>query len=160
MNAENRLHSIGRCLERGRVDARHWPDCFASVLFFGVPMKRRSNRETILHRCTKSTLFTCERTGAVCFCSTSILYFALSSWDGLDDNITASVTFEIPFGAVGNSPDCDDATPPGSTKVSTTIFVPAADLGAVLDLLPTASSSINLAGVFGEVSLGNTLFIF
>merc|ERR1712048_259089 len=70
---------------------------------------------------------------------------------------TASVTTSI--GAIqGNSPECDDATPPGSTRVQTDIEVPAADLGAVLDLLPSASSTINLRGDFGEVSLGDRLY--
>merc|ERR1712048_1295564 len=71
---------------------------------------------------------------------------------------TASVnTSIIPFGIKGNSPNCDDATAAGSTQVTTNIQVPAADLGAVLDLLPMASSTTDLGGVFGVVSLGDTL---
>jgi len=73
---------------------------------------------------------------------------------------TASVTTSIPFSVEENSPFCVDATPPGSTHVVTDIEVPAADLGAVLDLLPTASSTIDLGGDFGEVSLGNNVFLF
>ena len=70
---------------------------------------------------------------------------------------TAPVTTSI-FAVEGASPDCADATPAGTTRVDTVIQVPAADLGAVLALLPTASGTIDLSGVFGEVSLGNILF--
>ena len=70
---------------------------------------------------------------------------------------TASVTTSI-FLIAGNSPSCADATAAGSTQVITDIQVPAADFGAVLALLPTASSTIDLRGVFGEVSLGDTAF--
>ena len=70
---------------------------------------------------------------------------------------TASVTTSI-VSIVGNSPFCADATAAGTTQVETDIEVPAADFGAVLDLLPTASSTIDLRGVFGEVSLGDTAF--
>jgi len=44
--------------------------------------------------------------------------------------------------------------------VITDIEVPAADLGAVLDLLPMASSTIDLGGDFGVVSLGNYISVF
>ena len=70
---------------------------------------------------------------------------------------TASVTTSIPFGVVEDSPSCDDATPEGSTRVVTDIEVAAVDLGAVLALLPTASTTIDLDGDFGVVSLGNQL---
>ena len=69
----------------------------------------------------------------------------------------ASVTTSI-NGIQGNSQLCAEATPAGTTRVDTVIQVPAADLGAVLALLPTASGTIDLSGVFGEVSLGNILF--
>ena len=69
---------------------------------------------------------------------------------------TASVTTSIDS-INAFSPECDDANPPGTTQVETRIEVPAADLGAVLDLLPTASSTIDLGGDFGVVSLGNIL---
>jgi len=72
---------------------------------------------------------------------------------------TASVTTSIDS-INAFSPECDDANPPGTTQVETRIEVPAADLGAVLDLLPMASSTIDLGGDFGEVSLGNTLLFF
>ena len=69
----------------------------------------------------------------------------------------ASVTTSI-AGVSGNSPQCVDATPPGSTRVVTNIAVPAADLGAVLALLPTAAGTIDLSpSIFGVVSLGNEL---
>jgi len=69
---------------------------------------------------------------------------------------TASVTTGINF-ILENADRCDDATLAGTTQVSTTFEVRAADLGAVLDLLPTASSTIDLGGDFGVISLGDDL---
>ena len=68
----------------------------------------------------------------------------------------ASVTVSISF-AEANSQLCGDATPAGTTQVPTNIQVNVADLGAVLDLLPTASDTIDLRGQFGVVSLGGFL---
>ena len=61
---------------------------------------------------------------------------------------------------IGESQDCADATPEGSTQVITDIEVPAADLGAVLALLPLSSNTIDLGGDFGVVSLGERLDFF
>lgn len=72
---------------------------------------------------------------------------------------TAPVTTSIDF-IQGDSIFCDDASPAGTTQVITDIEVPAADLGAVLDLLPMASSTIDLGGDFGVVSLGNYISVF
>ena len=79
--------------------------------------------------------------------------------EAFDNALGGTVTTSIDL-INGDSPDCDDATPPGSTLVITDIEVPAADLGAVLALLPTASSTIDLGGDFGVVSLGNDVFLF
>ena len=78
--------------------------------------------------------------------------------EAFDNALGGTVTTSIDL-INGDSPDCDDATPPGSTLVITDIEVPAADLGAVLALLPTASSTIDLGGDFGVVSLGNDVFL-
>ena len=71
----------------------------------------------------------------------------------------ASVTTSINF-IIGNTGICDDVIPAGSTNVATNIAVPAADLGAVLNLLPLASSTIDLGGDFGVVSLGDEVTVF
>ena len=54
----------------------------------------------------------------------------------------------------GNSAQCPN---PNDTRITTEITVAAADLGNVLALLPAASDSIDLGGVFGTVSLGDFL---
>merc|ERR1719387_653092 len=54
----------------------------------------------------------------------------------------------------GDSAQCPN---PADTRITTEITVAAADLGNVLALLPTASDSIDLGGVFGTVSLGEFL---
>ena len=91
--------------------------------------------------------------------SVSATNFPQTDYNEAFDNAlasTASVTTSIDS-IDGDSPFCANATPAGSTRVETRIAVPAADLGAVLALLPAASSTIDLGGDFGEVSLGNTL---
>ncbi len=74
----------------------------------------------------------------------------------LEQASSTSVTTSI-VSIEGDSASCDDDTP---TKVETRIGVASADLGAVLDELPTASGSIDLGGAFGTVSLGDRLFLF
>ena len=96
--------------------------------------------------------------------SVSATNFPEADYEAAFDNAlaqVATVNTSIPFGIQGNSEFCDDAAPPNSTRIVTQIEVPAADLGAVLDLLPissllpTNSSTIDLGGDFGVVSLGN-----
>ena len=74
----------------------------------------------------------------------------------LEQASSTSVTTSI-VSIEGDSASCDDDTP---TRIQTQIGVAAADLGAVLDELPTASGSIDLGGAFGTVSLGDRLFLF
>ena len=74
----------------------------------------------------------------------------------LEQASSTSVTTSI-VSIEGDPASCDDDTP---TRIQTQIGVAAADLGAVLDELPTASGSIDLGGAFGTVSLGDRLFLF
>ena len=74
---------------------------------------------------------------------------------------TAPVTTSVRLFQSGPSSNCDDPT---QTLVNIRIEVAEADLGAVLELLPIASGTINLGtsgGIdFGVVSLGNILAPF
>ncbi len=82
--------------------------------------------------------------------------FALARDASIERDSVTTTVIEI----IGESPVCDDAAvPSSSTQVITKVKVPAADLDAVLAVLPPNADTIDLKRPFGVLSLGDKVNI-